>query len=60
MTRIGGMSASMERIGRGIGVRMGLVCGTSLGTFDVLWVRQGPLMTVDKNYLIVKKKRRNG
>lgn len=39
--------------------RMGLVCGTSLGDYAILWVQDGALMTVDNQYLLVKKVKRH-
>lgn len=51
------MTAQMTRVG-GMTVRMGMVCGSSLGAFDVLWVQNEPLNTVKGEYLLVKKKRR--
>ena len=50
------MVAKMSRIG-GMTARMGMVCGTSLGQYDVLWVQDGPLATVKGEYLLVKKKK---
>ena len=55
MTREGGMKASMEREG-GMSVRMGLVCGTSIGKYDFLWVQDPAcLATIQGEYLVVKK-----
>lgn len=50
------MTASMTRIG-GMTVRMGAVCGSSLGEYAVLWVTEGPLETVKGEYLLVKKEK---
>ena len=50
------MTASMTRVG-GMTVRMGMVCGSSLGEYAVLWVKEGPLATVKGEYLLVKKKK---
>lgn len=52
------MTATMTRIG-GMTVRMGLVCGSNLGQYDVLWVQDGALETADGAYLCVPKKKRN-
>ncbi len=52
--RIGGVTACAERKG-GVRVSMGLVCGPNLGDYDVLWVQDGPLLTIDEGYLITKK-----
>ena len=48
------MNATMTRVGS-ITVRMGMVCGSSLGEYAVLWVTEGPLATSDGKYLLVKK-----
>ena len=48
------MTASMTRVG-GITARMGLVCGSSLGDFSVLWVTEGPLQTIKGEFILVKK-----
>lgn len=48
------MTAKMTRVG-GMTVRMGAICGTSLGEYSVLWVTEGPLATVKGEYLLVKK-----
>lgn len=52
--RAGGSSVSCRRVG-GVNCRMGLVCGTSIGDFEVLWVQDGPLLTIDDGYLITEK-----
>ena len=51
------MTASMTRVG-GMTVRLGMVCGTSLGAFEVLWVTEGPLVTLKGEYLLVKKQKK--
>ena len=52
------MSAKMTRIG-GMTVRMGMVCGSSLGQYDVLWVKEGPLATIKGEYLLVSKRKKS-
>lgn len=52
------MTASATRIG-GMTARMGLVCGSSLDAYEVLWVQEGPLATIDDKILYVKKERNN-
>ena len=52
--RIGGeASFSTERRG-GLSARVGLVCTTGIKTITVLYVDEGPLLTIDKGYLIVR------
>lgn len=52
------MTAKLTRVG-GITARMGMVCGSSLGAYDVLWVQDGELETIKGEYLLVKKRKRN-
>ena len=52
-TRVGGISVVATNV-CGIHCRMGLVCGTNLGE-NVLWASDGVLLTVNKEYLIVKR-----
>lgn len=52
-TRIGGVSVVATNVG-GIHCRMGLVCGANLGE-GVLWASDGVLLTVNKEYLIIKR-----
>lgn len=51
------MSAKMTRIG-GMTVRMGAVCGSSLGAYEILWVTDGPLATIEGEYLLVPKQKK--
>ena len=53
---IGGgcMSVSMTRKG-GIKARMGLVCGTNLGVYQYLWSSEHQLITINNQYLLVRK-----
>ena len=52
-TRVGGVGVSFENKG-GVKVNMGLVCGANLGDLEVLWVQDGPLVTIDNGYLITE------
>lgn len=52
-TRVGGVGVSFENKG-GVKVNMGIVCGANLGDFEVLWVQDGPLLTIENGYLITK------
>ena len=52
------MTASMTRVG-GMTVRMGLVCGASLGDFAVLWVKDdAALSTIKGEFLLVRKRKK--
>lgn len=53
MERKGGATATFESKG-GIIVNMGLVCGASLGDYNILWVQDGPLLTIENGYLITE------
>lgn len=54
---MGCMNAKMLRVGA-MTARMGMVCGSNLGAYEVMWVQEGPLMTVNGEFLLVKKKRK--
>ena len=52
------MTAQMTRVG-GMTVRMGMVCGSSLGAYAILWVKDdAALSTIKGEYLLVKKRRK--
>ena len=57
--RIGGdLNATAERVGNGLRCSFGLVCGPSISTpegYEVLWVTDGMLLTVDGGRLYVRK-----
>ena len=57
-TRVGGLSGSAERVG-GLSASFGLVCTVSQGGapagYEVLWVQDGMLLTVDNGNLFVRK-----
>ena len=55
---MGCMQATMTRVG-GMTVRMGLICGSSIGEYQILWVNDpAALLTVQGEYLVVRKNKK--
>ena len=50
------MKATATRIG-GISVRMALVCGSSVGQYELIYVQDPAILaTIEGSYLLVKKR----
>ena len=65
INRVGGMVAGMEMLGgssaemvlvRSFSASLGLVCGTSLGQYDILWSSTDALITHQNNRILVRRK----
>ena len=50
--RVGGMDVSFGRIGGNLVCRMGIVCGTNIGS-RILWAQDGKLLNVNGEVIYV-------